>query len=328
MDAAQLTQSYRRILQNAINYHNGIISIIHRTRLNFRVKQYYIDLYKRRFDNYHKTLNEKFHNSLVSLIKPAEIEITKNKRGLLIGINYNGTDAELNGCINDTTSIYTALTTSYGFKSDDISIITDDTEKKPTRDEVLSAFKAFLESGAEGDLLFFSYSGHGSSTYDRNSEEDDGKDEMIVTSDLQTILDDELKSLIQLHLKKGVTLFALFDCCFSGTVLDLKYQYLDSLENDTFTTDNNDTETKSNVIMISGCNDTQTSADAFMEQKYQGAMTWAFLNTLKENASSSANLSWKKLLIDMRDKLKQSEFTQLPQLSSGCLIDINDNVCF
>jgi len=328
MDATQLTQSYRRILQNAINYHNGIISIIHRTRLNFRVKQYYIDLYKRRFDNYHKILNEKFHNSLVSLIKPAEIEITKNKRGLLIGINYNGTDAELNGCINDTTSIYTALTTSYGFKSDDISIITDDTEKKPTRDEVLSAFKAFLESGAEGDLLFFSYSGHGSSTYDRNSEEDDGKDEMIVTSDLQTILDDELKSLIQLHLKKGVTLFALFDCCFSGTVLDLKYQYLDSLENDTFTTDNNDTETKSNVIMISGCNDTQTSADAFMEQKYQGAMTWAFLNTLKENASSSANLSWKKLLIDMRDKLKQSEFTQLPQLSSGCLIDINDNVCF
>jgi hypothetical protein len=328
MDATQLTQSYRRILQNAINYHNGIISIIHRTRLNFRVKQYYIDLYKRRFDNYHKILNEKFHNSLVSLIKPAEIEITKNKRGLLIGINYNGTDAELNGCINDTTSIYTALTTSYGFKSDDISIITDDTEKKPTRDEVLSAFKAFLESGVEGDLLFFSYSGHGSSTYDRNSDEDDGKDEMIVTSDLQTILDDELKSLIQLHLKKGVTLFALFDCCFSGTVLDLKYQYLDSLENDTFTTDNNDTETKSNVIMISGCNDAQTSADAFMEQKYQGAMTWAFLNTLKENASSSANLSWKKLLIDMRDKLKQSEFTQLPQLSSGCLIDINDNVCF
>jgi hypothetical protein len=330
MNATQLTQSYRETLQNTINYYNRIISSIHRTRLNFRVKQYYIGIYKNRFNDYHKALNNKFHNSLVSLVNPDEIKITKNKKGLLIGINYNGTDAQLNGCINDTTSIYTALTTSYGFKSDDISIITDDTEKKPTRDEILSAFKAFLESGAEGDLLFFSYSGHGSSTYDRNSEEDDGKDEMIVTSDLQTILDDELKSLIQLHLKKGVTLFALFDCCFSGTVLDLKYQYLDSLENDTFTTDNNDTETKSNVIMISGCNDTQTSADAFINQKYQGAMTWAFLNTLKDNASSSssANLSWKKLLIDMRDKLKQSEFTQLPQLSSGCLIDINDNVCF
>jgi len=326
MDSAQITQSYRRRLQSVINYYNEIIYRISHMRLNFRTKQYYIGLYQRRFEYYHKELNKQYHNKLVSLVKPEEIEITKNKRGLLIGINYNGTDAQLNGCINDTESIHTALTNSYGFKTENISIITDDTEKKPTRDEILDAFKAFLESGEEGDLLFFSYSGHGSSTYDRNSDENDGKDEMILTSDLKGILDDELKSLIQLHLKKGVTLFALFDCCFSGTVLDLKYQYLDSLENDTFTTDNNDTETNSNVIMISGCNDTQTSADAYMEQKYQGAMTWAFLNSLKDKSSS--NLSWKNLLIDMRDKLKQSEFTQLPQLSSGCLIDINDGVCF
>ena len=326
MNATQLTQSYRETLQNTINYYNRMIYNINSMRLNYRTKQYYIGVYKNRFNEYHKALNIKFHNSLVSLVKPGEIKITKNKRGLLIGINYNGTDAQLNGCINDTNSIYTALTSNYGFKSADISIITDNTEKKPTRDEILSAFKAFLESGAEGDLLFFSYSGHGSSTNDRNSDEKDGKDEMIITSDLQSILDDELKSLIQLHLKKGVMLFALFDCCFSGTVLDLKYQYLDSLENDTFTTDNNDTETKSNVIMISGCNDKQTSADAFINKKYQGAMTWAFLNTL--NQKSSSNLSWKNLLIDMRDKLKKSKFTQLPQLSSGCLIDINDRVCF
>ena len=328
MNSEQLTKSYNQTLKNTINYYNRIIYSINRSRLNNRTKQYYIGIYKTRFEQDHKELNKKFHHSLVSLIKPEEIKITKNKRGLLIGINYNGTDAQLNGCINDTKSIYTALTSNYEFKSEDISIITDDTEKKPTRDEILSAFKAFLESGEEGDLLFFSYSGHGSSTYDRNSDEKDCKDEMIITSDLQSILDDELKSLIQLHLKKGVTLFALFDCCFSGTVLDLKYQYLDSLENDTFTTNNKDTETNSNVIMISGCNDTQTSADAFINQKYQGAMTWAFLNTLKDKSSSSSNLSWKNLLIDMRDKLKQSEFTQLPQLSSGCLIDINENICF
>jgi len=326
MDSLQLTKTYNRTLQNVINYYNRIIYYISRMRLHYRTKQYYIGIYKRRFAQHHKVLNTQYHNSLISLVNPEEIQITKNKRGLLIGINYNGTNAQLNGCINDTNSIHSALTSNYGFNVDHISIITDDTEKKPTRDEILSAFKIFLESGQEGDLLFFSYSGHGSSTYDRNSDENDGKDEMIVTSDLKGILDDELKSLIQTHLKKGVTLFALFDCCFSGTVLDLKYQYLDSLENNTFTTDNNNTETKSNVIMISGCNDTQTSADAYMEKKYQGAMTWAFLNSLKDKSTS--NLSWKNLLIDMRDKLKQSEFTQLPQLSSGCLIDINDGICF
>jgi hypothetical protein len=116
-------------------------------RLNYRTKQYYIGLYQRRFEyQHHKALNAQYHNRLISLVNPSEITITKNKRGLLIGINYNGTDAQLNGCINDTMSIHTALTSSYGFKTDDISIITDDTEKKPTRDEILSAFKSFLES--------------------------------------------------------------------------------------------------------------------------------------------------------------------------------------
>jgi len=324
--SSDITNTYNNKLKYIINYYNRIIYYISRLRLHYRTKQYYIGLYKGRFDYEHKKLNEQFHNELVSIVKPEEIIINKNKKGLLIGINYNGTDAQLNGCINDTTSIHTALTTTYGFKTDDISIITDDTEQKPTRETILESFKTLLQSGEEGDLLFFSYSGHGSSTYDNNSDENDGRDEMIITSDLKGILDDELKSLIQLHLKKGVTLFALFDCCFSGTVLDLKYQYLDSLENNTFTVDNNDTETMSNVIMISGCNDTQTSADAYMEQKYQGAMTWAFLNSLKENSTTS-NLSWKKLLIDMRDKLKNSKFTQLPQLSSGTLIDINDSIC-
>lgn len=324
--SSDITNAYNNKLKYIINYYNRIIYYISRLRLHYRTKQYYIGLYKGRFDYEHKKLNGRFHNELVSIVKPEEIIINKNKKGLLIGINYNGTDAQLNGCINDTTSIHTALTTTYGFKTDDISIITDDTEQKPTRETILESFRALLQSGEEGDLLFFSYSGHGSSTYDNNSDENDGRDEMIITSDLKGILDDELKSLIQLHLKKGVTLFALFDCCFSGTVLDLKYQYLDSLENNTFTVDNNDTETKSNVIMISGCNDTQTSADAYMEQKYQGAMTWAFLNSLKENSTTS-NLSWKKLLIDMRDKLKNSEFTQLPQLSSGTLIDINNSIC-
>ena len=173
MNSAQLTTTYNRTLQNVINYYNRIINYISRMRLNYRTKKYYIGIYKRRFAQHHKALNAQYHNRLISLVNPSEITITKNKKGLLIGINYNGTDAQLNGCINDTTSIHTSLTSSYGFKTDDISIITDDTEKKPTRDEILSAFKAFLESGEEGDLLFFSYSGHGSSTYDRNSDEND-----------------------------------------------------------------------------------------------------------------------------------------------------------
>ena len=246
-----------------------------------------------------------------------------SKKALLIGINYNGTSSQLNGCINDINSIGTILTEKYAFKS--ITKITDETTQKPTRDVILASFAQFLASGVEGDLLFFSFSGHGSSTLDRNKDETNGNDEMIITSDLKGILDDELKALIQTNLKKNVTLFALFDCCFSGTVLDLKYQYLDSLANDASTVNNNDAETIGNVIMISGCNDVQTSADAYIDKKYQGAMTWAFISAITSLATKP---SWRDLLVNMRDKLKTSQFTQLPQLSSGCFIDINKVVCF
>ena len=326
MSSQELTNTYNNNINQLIHYYNSIIYRIIYMRLHYRTKVYYINLLKNRFYKEASKLNSKFHSDMVGLINPEAIKITKNKKALLIGINYIGTTSELNGCINDTNSISDILTSKYNFTAESISKITDETTQKPTRDTILSSFKSFIESGEEGDLLFFSYSGHGSSTIDRNNDENDGKDEMIITSDLKGILDDELKTIIQTYLKKNVTLFALFDCCFSGTVLDLKYQYLDSLENNHFTQNISQTETFGNVIMISGCNDNQTSADAYLNAKYQGAMTWAFLSSLN-NEQSSTSPSWKNLLIDMRDKLKASEFTQLPQLSSGCLIDINNAIC-
>ena len=305
-----------------------IIRNISNARIANVTKKNYINNAKTQFLAYVKNLNTNYEASLIKLLNPPAPQITKNKKALLIGINYIGTASQLNGCLNDIKAIQNVLTTNYAFKPELIKIMTDETPQKPTRENILSAFKDFLQSGAEGDLLFFAYSGHGSTTVDYNKDEaKGGNDEMIISADLKGILDDELKALIQTYLKKNVTLFALFDSCFSGTVLDLKYQYLDSLEHDTFTENANETETFGNVIMISGCNDNQTSADAYIEAKYQGAMTWAFLATLNTK-NSALTLTWRNLLIQMRDKLKSSAYTQLPQLATGCFLDINKLVCF
>ena len=71
--------------------------------------------------------------------------------------------------------------------------------------------------------------------------------------------------------------------------------------------------------MISGCNDVQTSMDATINNTNQGAMTWAFLEAFK----SEKNITWRNLLIKMRDLLKKSNFTQLPQLTSGSFFNID-----
>ena len=324
----KVKNTYKQNMTAAINYCNMLIRNISNTRLPNVKKNNYINNVKSQFRAYVKALNTNYEASLIKLLNPLAPQITKNKKALLIGINYIGTTSQLNGCLNDINSIQNVLTANYAFKPELIKIMTDATPQKPTRDNILSAFKDFLQSGAEGDLLFFAYSGHGSTTVDYNKDEaNGGNDEMIISADLKGILDDELKALIQTYLKKNVTLFALFDSCFSGTVLDLKYQYLDSLENDTFTENAKETETIGNVIMISGCNDNQTSADAYINAKYQGAMTWAFLATLNTKNSAST-LTWRNLLIQMRDKLKSSAYTQLPQLSTGCFLDINKVVCF
>jgi metacaspase-1 len=246
----------------------------------------------------------------------------KNKKALLIGINYIGTPAELNGCINDTESIKMRLTTNYGFNVANITTLTDNTPVKPTRANILSHLTNLLANAVSGDLLFFLYSGHGSYTIDTNGDETDRRDEMIIPLDMIGIVDDELKQIIQTNLKKNVTLFALFDSCFSGSVLDLRYQYLDSLNYDSFTENNKQLDTQGNVIMISGCSDKQTSADAIIRGRFNGAMTWSFLEC------ATPDISWRDLLKNMRTTLKASMFPQLPQMSSGSIVNIDHKVFF
>lgn len=241
-----------------------------------------------------------------------------NKNALLIGCNYKNSINELNGCINDATNIKHLLTDVYGF--DNITLMTDDTPNTPTKNNIMAEIKQLLNNANSGDILFLSFSGHGLNLKDKNVDEKDRLDEVIVSLDFEYIIDDELNSLIRENLKKDVTLFALFDCCHSGTILDLRYQYLDSTSFNKNTQYTKYSETEGNVIMISGCMDRQTSMDAYIKSAgtYQGATTFAFTETIKQNP----NVSWNDLLIKMRKYLKNADYEQIPQLSSGKKLDL------
>ena len=137
---------------------------------------------------------------------------------------------------------------------------------------------------------------------------------MIVSCDLKGILDDEFKSLIQTNLKTDVTLFAMFDSCFSGTILDLRYTY-------GYPDNTNEPETIGDVYMISGCTDQQTSADTVApingKEIASGAMTYAFLKIIEETTIMS------DLVVKMQTFLKANGYSQCPLLSSGKKIDYN-----
>jgi len=317
----ELNNKYNYNFSNLIKYYNNALNNIKRSKNTNANKNKFIKNLINDINNKINLLKLQLKNDILSinnLVIP-EIKNTKNNAALLIGINYTGTDYELKGCINDTNSINTFIS-NYNFKK--ISILTDNTEKKPDHNNILEEFKNLLINSQAGDVLLFFYSGHGSYVLDKNNNEPTGYDQMIMPCDFNGIIDDELKSIIQTNLKKDVTLIALFDSCFSGSVLDLKYQYMDSLDKNNFTENVNESETIGNVIMISGCSDEQTSNDSIINNKDQGAMTWSFLEAFK----SQQNITWRQLLINMRDLLKKSNFNQTPQLSSGTLFNIDSCV--
>jgi hypothetical protein len=258
--------------------------------------------------------------NLVNSFKP-EFSITKsnNKKALLIGINYINTPYALSGCIDDANRMKDLLT-KHGFNS--FQTLTDSTSLKPTKQNILNEFKNIIVNAQSGDILFFYFSGHGSYTYDRNGDETDRKDETIISSDLQNVLDDELKTILSINLKREVTIVGLFDSCHSGTMFDLKFNYLDSNNYDKYTENDKVSECNGNVIMISGCMDSQTSAEALIDNKAQGAMTWSFI----ESINKIPNCSWRELLKTMRELLNSNSFSQIPQLSTDSFYDIDSKV--
>lgn len=260
------------------------------------------------------------------------------KRAVTIGINYltlpKG-QGQLAGCINDSDTFIKLLTEEFGYKVEDIRQLRDDHPKRmPTRKNMQAALAWLVNGAKEGDHLFFHYSGHGSQQRDASHDEIDGKDECLVPCDFQhhgMIADDDIRRIIVSPLPKGVRLTCVLDCCHSGTGMDLPYKVI--LHTDGVSADikkksgrMSSNPTEGDVVMISGCKDTQTSADigagSAGNKSPAGAMTTAFKTVITQNATAS----YHDVLIDMRKFLKSRGFAQVPQLCSEHFLNLTE--CF
>jgi hypothetical protein len=276
-----------------------------------------------------KKIYENAKNSQENIIDRAiHIPITANKpvknnikKALLIGINYRNTSYELYGCINDAYSMEKLLKMKYGYTI--TTVITDDTQTKPTSSNIINLFTNFLKTSKYGQTLFVMFSGHGSYTRDTNNDEQTKNDQMLVGCNLVGVLDDTIKKIINTYLPAGVTLIFMADSCFSGSVLDLRYQYMDTFTNKSLNVNTKQTETRGNVILISGCQDNQTSADTVMNNIPNGALSIAVMDAMK----NMNRPTWSNFITTVRKSLKDNGFTQVAQLSSGKPLNINSQIC-
>jgi uncharacterized caspase-like protein len=257
------------------------------------------------------------------------------RRAVTVGINYIGTRNQLSGCINDSDTFIKLLTEEFGYQVSDIRQLRDDhPQRMPTRKNMIAALNWLVNGARSGDHLFFHYSGHGSQQRDSSGDEMDGKDETLVPCDFQhhgMLSDDDLRRMLVLSLPKGVRLTVILDCCHSGTGMDLPYKF--KLEPDGKTASLKKKSSfrmpklsAADVVMISGCMDTQTSADigagSAGNQAAAGAMTTAFKTVIEAHATGD----YYTIIHQMRVFLQGRGFKQVPQLSSEHFLNLSE--CF
>jgi hypothetical protein len=80
---------------------------------------------------------------------------------------------------------------------------------------------------------------------------------------------------------------------------------------------------EADVLSFSGCRDDQTSADAKINGEFNGAMSNALIAVL---SSHTQGINFTDLLFAMRNHLN-GKYTQVPQMSSGRLVDLNAKFC-
>ena len=136
------------------------------------------------------------------------------KKALLIGINYVGTNSELNGCINDIYSMKNYLEKNLNYNN--IKILTDNTNEKPTAANIYKELYNLLVDSIVNNLeeVWIHYSGHGTSIIDYSGDEKDGRDECIVPVDYEysgIISDDNIRHYFQ-YFSPNTKVYSFFDC--------------------------------------------------------------------------------------------------------------------
>jgi hypothetical protein len=155
---------------------------------------------------------------------PTPLTIARNRWAVIIGVGrYDRTDIPpLRYAVADAERLYGVLTASAGFKKENVLLLTDTTERKPTLRNVKWALGTFLARSAQkDDLVLIFFAGHGAPEVDPRGVESDGLAKYLVPADADpddlyaTALPmDELTTIFGRIEADQVVMF--LDACYSG----------------------------------------------------------------------------------------------------------------
>lgn len=246
--------------------------------------------------------------------------MSDTSRALLIGIDYlTIPKCTLQGCINDVLNMNDVLVKEYQYLPSNITILRDDNPipaTQPTYDNIIAQLTKLVQISSQCKEIFIHYSGHGTQTPNKYSIDGDGFDEAIVPLDYMKrgFINDILLFSIIKNIKCPTII--IMDCCASGTLFDLEWNFSFNEKNVLQKTQiAQHSVSNPNVFVFSGCKDFQNSLDIYdrATKTHVGAMTNAFLECLKKSGYTT---SITKLYTDINKYMRSQNFTQQPCFST------------
>lgn len=231
--------------------------------------------------------------------------ITGNKVALLFGINRYGGGNDLQGCLNDIDDVEKKLKAEFP----DFQIRKfKDSEVTTGRfiSEIENAYNTIQLPG----VLYIHYSGHG--TQVPNIMEVDRYDEALYLVNAP-LIDDNIWTLQQ-KTPLGLFVTAKFDSCFSGGMnkgincIKNRFAPLPGMRVMSSAVRRFNRTLSDQWVIFSGCMEGQTSADAWFNNRPNGAFTFYDLRSFNPESTYATEIG------ALKTQLPNSNFEQVPTL--------------
>jgi hypothetical protein len=155
---------------------------------------------------------------------PPVAKLARDAYAVVIGVGRYESVAipSLKYAVADAEAVYNVLTATAGFKKDNVLLLTDRTDRKPTLRNMKYALGTFLARAAQkDDTVIVYFAGHGAPEIDQRGLERDGLAKYLIPSDADaddlysTALPmDELQAIFGRIEAERVVMF--LDACYSG----------------------------------------------------------------------------------------------------------------
>ena len=236
-------------------------------------------------------------------------------------------DESLRGCGNDANNLLLLAKTKLSWPESGLTVLKD------VKAEVEQAAVLAMLSGSQGGNHFiWSHSSHGTNNPDAGQK--DGLEELLCCTDLQEqhglwasgYISAKWIGQMVLKVHPQDTLDIILDCCYAPAGGQLKaigrsYDRARFLPRSEAGIPVDPMAGKlvagglpKNVALWSGCQSDQTSADAYIDNSWQGAFTAAFLKAFKPGRTRV------DIIAAARKWLKDNRYAQIPHLYCGAVM--------